>query len=73
VVDRSGMGTNREEELYAPCIYRWRRTADGQEFLVQTTGEYTPNQDVSFHSMGPLTAEDRQRIQNIEALNRSRG
>lgn len=72
VVDCVGMGTSPNDELYAPCVYRYRRTSDGAFLLVRSVGEYAPSvkQDVEFHSMGYLTEADAQQIRMIEDANR---
>lgn len=72
VVDCVGMGTSPSDELYVPCVYRFRRPADGAFILVRSVGEYMPEikQDVSFHAMGFLTEADAQTIRNLEEASR---
>lgn len=72
VVDCVGSGTSPDSEVYAPCVYRYRRVADDAFILVQSVGEYAPayQQDVTFYSMGYLTDADLQRIRLIEDGNR---
>lgn len=69
VIECTGMGSSADDALYAPCTLRYRRAADGAWIIVRTTGEYLPdyNQDVEFHDMAVMNAQDRGTVTEIES------
>lgn len=68
VMECAGMGVNPQDELYASCMLRFIREADGAWIVVRTTGEYMPDyaQDVDFLDMAVINDVDRETVANIE-------
>ena len=68
VIECVGMGSSPDNAVYAPCTLRYRRDADRAWIIVRTTGEYLPdyNQDVEFHDMAVMNAQDRRTLAEIE-------